>query len=105
MVLVPNFFHAAFGGSFLNHQFLVAAAAPQWNQPLPQNAPNFVSRLDANGAPTNDGTLTANNLLAPNGNHFVVNTTQPAQAPFRHARRPAPPADQRQPPLPQQRPA
>ena len=23
-----NFFHAAFGGSFLNHQFLIAAAAP-----------------------------------------------------------------------------
>src|SRR5262249_48658239 len=30
-----NFFHAAYGGSFLNHQFLVAAAAPQWNQPIP----------------------------------------------------------------------
>jgi len=23
-----NFFHAAFGGSFLNHQFFIAAAAP-----------------------------------------------------------------------------
>jgi phospholipase C len=79
--LDDNFFHAAFGGSFLNHQFLVAAAAPQWNQPLPQNAPNFVSQLDANGAPVIDGNLTANNLLSPNGNHFVVNTTQPAQAP------------------------
>src|SRR5262249_85422 len=44
--LDDNFFQAAYGGSFLNHQFLVAAAAPQWNQPLPQNAPNFVSRLD-----------------------------------------------------------
>src|SRR5262249_43331610 len=28
------FFHAAYGGSYLNHQFLVAAAAPQWNQPI-----------------------------------------------------------------------
>jgi phospholipase C len=26
--LCDNFFHAAFGGSFLNHQFLIAAAAP-----------------------------------------------------------------------------
>ena len=26
--LADNFFHAAFGGSFLNHQFLIAAAAP-----------------------------------------------------------------------------
>jgi phospholipase C len=88
--LDDNFFHAAFGGSFLNHQFLVAAAAPQWSQPLPQNAPNFVSQLDASGAPTIDGNLTADNLLSPNGNHFVVNTTQPAQAPFR----PGTPADQ-----------
>jgi phospholipase C len=89
--LDDNFFHAAFGGSFLNHQFLVAAAAPQWNQPLPANAPRFVSTLDANGAPIIDGNLTADNLLAPDGNHFDVNTTQPAQAPFR----PGTPADQR----------
>ena len=88
--LDDNFFHAAYGGSFLNHQFLIAAAAPQWNQPLPQNAPNFVSTLDANGAPVIDGNLTANNLLATDGNHFVVNTTQPAQAPSR----PGTPADQ-----------
>src|SRR5262249_33674013 len=27
-VMADNFFHASFGGSFLNHQFLVAAAAP-----------------------------------------------------------------------------
>jgi phospholipase C len=31
-----NFFHAAYGGSFLNHQFLVAAAAPVYpNAPAP----------------------------------------------------------------------
>src|SRR5262249_46288398 len=86
-----NFFQAAFGGSFLNHQFLVAAAAPEWNQPLPANAPSFVSMLDATGAPVIDGNLTAANLLAPNGNHFAVNTTQPARSPFR----PGTPADQR----------
>src|SRR5262245_44170200 len=89
--LTDNFFMAAFGGSFLNHQFLVAAAAPEWNQPLPQNAPNFISTLDANGAPIIDGNVTANALLAPDGNRFVVNTTQPAQSPFR----PGAPADQR----------
>jgi acid phosphatase len=88
--LDDNFFHAAFGGSFLNAQFLVSAAAPEWNQPLPANAPRFVSTLDASGAPLVDGNLTANNLLAPDGNHFVVNTTQPAQAPHR----PGTPADQ-----------
>jgi phospholipase C len=93
--LDDNFFHAAYGGSFLNHQFLVAAAAPQWNQPLPTSSTTFVSTLDANGAPLIDGNLTANNLLSPNGNHFAVNTTQPAQAPFR----PGTPADQRLQPI------
>jgi phospholipase C len=93
--LDDNFFHAAFGGSFLNHQFLVAAAAPQWNQALPANAPRFVSKLDANGAPLIDGNLTANNQLAPDGNHFVVNTTQPAQAPANNST----PADQRLQPI------
>jgi phospholipase C len=93
--LDDNFFHAAYGGSFLNSQFFVAAAAPQWNQPLPTSSSSFVSTLDANGAPINDGNLTANNLLSPNGNHFVVNTTQPAQAPFR----PGTPADQRLKPI------
>src|SRR5262245_38477244 len=61
--LADNFFMAAFGGSFLNHQFLVAAAAPQWDQPLPANAPNFVSMLDGTGAPLIDGNVTANTLL------------------------------------------
>jgi phospholipase C len=93
--LDDNFFQSAFGGSFLNHQFLVSAAAPEWNQPLPQNAPRFVSVLDSNGAPVIDGNLTANNLLAPDGNHFDVNTTQPAQSPFR----PGTPADQRLQPI------
>jgi phospholipase C len=40
-----NFFHAAFGGSFLNHQFLVAAAAPVY-----PNAPaSMIATLDATG--------------------------------------------------------
>lgn len=40
-----NFFHAAFGGSFLNHQFLVAAAAPVY-----PNAPaNLQATLDNSG--------------------------------------------------------
>src|SRR5262245_1262584 len=76
--LADNFFMAAFGGSFLNHQFLVAAAAPEWNQPLPQNAPNFVSQLDGSGAPIIDGNVTAH--TASDGNYFVVNQTQPAQS-------------------------
>jgi phospholipase C len=33
--ICDNFFHSAYGGSFLNHQFLIAAAAPRWEQPIP----------------------------------------------------------------------
>src|SRR5262249_1965048 len=37
--MADNFFHAAFGGSFLNHQFLVAAAAPVYpNAPASMQA-------------------------------------------------------------------
>jgi phospholipase C len=40
-----NFFHAAFGGSFLNHQFLIAAAAPVY-----PNAPaSMQPTLDTDG--------------------------------------------------------
>jgi acid phosphatase len=42
-VIADHFFQAAFGGSFLNHQFLVAAAAPVFN--------GTHSVLDANGMP------------------------------------------------------
>jgi len=47
--LCDNFFHSAFGGSFLNHQFLVAAAAPVY--PGAETlVPNNITVLDANGA-------------------------------------------------------
>jgi acid phosphatase len=43
--LADNFFHAAFGGSFLNHQFLIAAAAPVY-----PNAPaSMQAVLDTDG--------------------------------------------------------
>ena len=42
-VIADHFFQAAFGGSFLNHQFLIAAAAPAFN--------GTHSTLDANGMP------------------------------------------------------
>src|SRR5215469_14548746 len=45
--LCDNFFHASFGGSFLNHQFLVAAQAPVY--------PNAPANLQATLA--NDGQL------------------------------------------------
>ncbi len=61
--LCDNFFHSAFGGSFLNHQWLIAAASPVF-----PNAPStIVAKFDASGKLISDGQVT------PDG--FVVNTS------------------------------
>jgi phospholipase C len=98
-VIADSFFQAAFGGSFLNHQFLVAAAAPQFVGALSDGSANdFHSIVDANGMPTStplyapvstvkDAQLTA--LCSQSGlpaglacGDFAVNTTQPTYQPF-----------------------
>jgi len=61
--LCDAFFHAAFGGSFLNHIFLVAAAAPVF-----PNAPLSMIATPPNAA----GTTVADKVVTPDG--FVVNT-------------------------------
>ena len=69
--LCDNFFHSAYGGSFLNHQFLVAAAAPRWLQPIPagfQSSWNPATRALSDANLTTDG-------------QFAVNTTFGAQTP------------------------
>ncbi|HZB96917.1 MAG TPA: alkaline phosphatase family protein, partial [Herpetosiphonaceae bacterium] len=61
--LADNFFHAAFGGSFLNHQWLICACTPRW-----PNAPaSSKAQLDASGKMVKDGAVT------PDG--FVINTS------------------------------
>jgi phospholipase C len=48
-VIADNFFQASFGGSFLNHQWLIAAASPTWpGIPASQHA-----MVDSNGMPNN----------------------------------------------------
>jgi phospholipase C len=94
-VIADSFFQAAFGGSFLNHQFLIAAAAPtDPNAPATQH-----SIVDAAGFPNggyplyvrdpnatykdSDFTVTCPSPL-PNlacGN-YAVNTMQPSFEPF-----------------------
>ena len=60
--LDDNFFHAAFGGSFLNHFWLIAARSPEW-----KNAPDDVlARVDENGRLVKDGLVTRDG--------YVVNT-------------------------------
>lgn len=61
--LLDHFFHAAFGGSFLNHFWLVCACTPAW----PGAPADLVAQLDASGGLVKDGAVT------PDG--FVVNTT------------------------------
>src|SRR5215472_10104084 len=53
-VMDDDFFHAAFGGSFLNHFWLICACSPSF-----LNAPaSMVAKLDANGVMTSDGAVT-----------------------------------------------
>jgi phospholipase C len=60
--LCDHFFHSVFGGSFLNHQWLIAAATPTF----PDVAETFKAQVDANGKLIKDGTVT------PDG--YAVNT-------------------------------
>ncbi len=93
-VIADRFFQAAFGGSFLNHQWLIAAATPTWpGAPEAQH-----SILDSNGMPTNyplyktpatsplrDAPLTAACGAALQGQlcgDYAVNTIQPAYQPY-----------------------
>jgi len=94
-VLADRFFQAAFGGSFLNHQYLVAARAPLDTSGGADGARHSV--LDANAFPTTyplytptrsdvvDGQLTQ--ACGPDANRsvacgdYAVNTVQPASPP------------------------
>jgi phospholipase C len=89
--IADDFFQAAFGGSFLNHQWLIAAATPTY--PNPPDA--LRSIIDSNGMPT------AYPLYAPTGTvrrgpitqacpsavpnracgDYAVNTMQPTEQP------------------------
>jgi phospholipase C len=102
-VVADHFFQAAFGGSFLNHQWLIAARSPLDTNPLLAFDPTTGkgaatnSMLDSNGMPTsypkytatgpvNDGQLTQKcadglNHYAQACGDFAVNTVQPEEAP------------------------
>lgn len=69
--LLDAFFQSAYGGSFLNHQFLVAAAPPPWVQPIPAG---FQSSWDPATLNLNDSNLTLDG-------RYAVNTTYGAGAP------------------------
>ena len=100
-----NFFQAAFGGSFLNHQWVIAARTPVWANALNDGSANDLhSVVDVDGMPINyplyaspagtavsDGALTASCAPAPGRGptpagvvcgDYAVNTTQPISQPF-----------------------
>jgi phospholipase C len=70
--LADNFFHAAFGVSYLNHFWLISGSTPVW-----PNAPaNQMIQLDANGKLVKDGTVTPDGYAVNTA--FTVNTPHPA---------------------------
>lgn len=71
-VLCDNFFHAAFGGSFLNHVWLIAARTPVF-----PNAPaSMVAQVDAQGHLIKDGAVTPDGYVVNTA--FTVNQPHPA---------------------------
>src|SRR5258706_2838815 len=103
--IADEFFQGAFGGSFLNHQWLVAAAAPVWAAPVNDGGSHDLhSVVDPNGMPHNyalyvspygsgakDQQITAScipgagRLPTPAGvlcGDYAVNTSQSSYQPF-----------------------
>ena len=72
--LADHFFHAAFGGSFLNHFWLVCACTPTF-----PNAPkSVVAQVGANGKMIKDGAVTPDGYTI--NTSFTVNKPHPATA-------------------------
>ena len=68
--LCDNFFQSVFGGSYINHIFLISAAIPRW-----ENAPkSMVAELGPNGELIKDGEVT------PDG--YVINQINSRNEPF-----------------------
>jgi acid phosphatase len=102
-VLADNFFQGAFGGSFLNHQYLICACAPEYPNADSAAAKPSIVELDQNAAggylprvkPAKDAKPSAldepprfarNGNIAPanyfgDGKFYAVNTMQPAYQP------------------------
>jgi phospholipase C len=72
--LCDNFFHAAFGGSFLNHVFFVSLKAPRF----PSAPASMKAQLDAKGKLIRDGAVTPDGFAV--NTVFTVNAPHPASA-------------------------
>jgi phospholipase C len=75
VTVLDHFFHAAFGGSFLNHQWLISAQSPTF-----PNAPAGITAvLDSSGNLVKDGQVTPDGFVV--NTSFTVNAPHPATAP------------------------
>lgn len=72
-VLADNFFHAAFGGSFLNHMWLVCACTPAW----PDAPDDLRARLDDKGGLVRDGEVSPDGYII--NTVYTINTPHPAR--------------------------
>ena len=72
-VLADNFFHAAFGGSLLNHLWLICACTPRW----PEAPPELRAQLDAAGMLVKDGEVAPDGYVV--NTMYTVNTPHPAR--------------------------
>jgi acid phosphatase len=99
--LADNFFQAAYGGSFLNHQYLICACAPPVSplvvanngmsinvlgaprNGVPQLAANASQAASALSGPTSfrTGNIAPLNYFGPTDGYRAVNTMQPAYQP------------------------
>jgi acid phosphatase len=94
--IADRFFQSAFGGSFLNHQWLVAAAMPVFYSAATAGADDQHSIVDSNQMPTSyplykatgpvkDGALTQTCATAAAGvpcGDYAINTIQPFAQPY-----------------------
>ncbi|MGN6569148.1 MAG: alkaline phosphatase family protein [Flavipsychrobacter sp.] len=72
--LCDNFYHSAFGGSYLNHMWLVAAASPVF----PGAPSSIVAQVDASGKMIKDGAVTPDGYVV--NTSFTVNNPHPASS-------------------------
>jgi acid phosphatase len=72
--LCDNFFHSAFGGSWLNHMWLISVRTPYW----PEAPRGMVAQLDARGVLIPGTRQDAE--ITPDG--YAVNTVYPTHPPY-----------------------
>jgi acid phosphatase len=90
--LADNFFQGAFGGSFLNHFWLVCACTPVWPSP----PTSYIASVDVGGTRLNAAPSSPTSALAgppiyvndgavtpklSDGNHYAINTAEPPYQP------------------------